>query len=77
MNEATFRQWLLKADHDVKIGKDELATEEPTTDLVCFHMQQGQDLRTTPLCPPASGGKKPCVLLRTSPRLRGERGGTA
>ena len=33
---------------------------------------QAQDLRTTPLYPRASGGKRPCVLLRTSPRSRGD-----
>jgi HEPN domain-containing protein len=33
-------QWLLRADHDFKIGADELLTENPATDMICFHMQQ-------------------------------------
>jgi len=41
MNDETVRKWFIKADHDLKTGKDELATEEPATDTVCFHMQQG------------------------------------
>ena len=34
------RNWVLKAENDLKIGQDELQTEEPATDMVCFHMQQ-------------------------------------
>lgn len=33
-------RWLKKAESDFKIGIDELHTEEPATDMVCFHMQQ-------------------------------------
>ena len=33
-------QWILKADHDFKIGIDESVTENPATDMICFHMQQ-------------------------------------
>lgn len=40
MNDTTVRQWLQKADNDYKTGIDELATEKPATDTVCFHMQQ-------------------------------------
>jgi HEPN domain-containing protein len=40
MNEETVTLWRLKADNDLKAGKDELATENPATDTVCFHMQQ-------------------------------------
>ena len=29
-----------KAENDLKIGKDEMATQNPVTDMVCFHMQQ-------------------------------------
>ena len=32
--------WLRKADADLKIGKDEMRTDDPVTDMVCFHMQQ-------------------------------------
>jgi HEPN domain-containing protein len=35
------QKWLEKAEHDLKIGGDELLTENPATDMICFHMQQG------------------------------------
>jgi HEPN domain-containing protein len=40
MNPETINNWLIKAEHDLKIGKDELDTANPATDMVCFHMQQ-------------------------------------
>lgn len=40
MSKETVDLWILKADHDLKTGKDELMTESPATDMVCFHMQQ-------------------------------------
>lgn len=40
MNDDVVRKWILKAENDLKIGKDEMLTEEPATDPVCFHMQQ-------------------------------------
>ena len=40
MNEETVKGWLIKADADLKIGKDEMRTDDPVTDMVCFHMQQ-------------------------------------
>lgn len=40
MNEETVRNWIRKAENDLKIGKDELSFPEPATDMVCFHMQQ-------------------------------------
>lgn len=40
MNEDAVRNWIRKAESDLKIGKDEMATDEPATDAVCFHMQQ-------------------------------------
>lgn len=40
MNEHTIRNWIQKAENDLKIGKDEMATHEPASDMVCFHMQQ-------------------------------------
>jgi hypothetical protein len=36
----TVRLWLIKGDHDIKIGKDEFTTDNPATDAICFHMQQ-------------------------------------
>lgn len=40
MNEDAVKNWLIKANNDLKTGKDEIATDEPATDTVCFHMQQ-------------------------------------
>ena len=40
MNTETVRLWQQKAENDYKTGIDELATEEPVTDTICFHMQQ-------------------------------------
>jgi len=40
MNESVVRLWLVKADNDLKTGKDELASKNPATDTICFHMQQ-------------------------------------
>lgn len=34
------KKWRIKADHDLKIGKDEMLADEPSTDMICFHMQQ-------------------------------------
>ncbi len=42
MNDAAdlVKNWILKANNDFKTGKDEMETEEPATDTICFHMQQ-------------------------------------
>jgi len=40
MNKETVEKWITKAENDLKIGKDEMLTENPATDAVCFHMQQ-------------------------------------
>jgi HEPN domain-containing protein len=40
MNEEAVSIWIRRAESDLKIGKDELGTEESATDAVCFHMQQ-------------------------------------
>ena len=40
MNEESTREWIRKAESDLKIGKDELTTADPATDAICFHMQQ-------------------------------------
>ena len=34
------QNWLRKAENDLKIGRDEMQTAKPTTDMVCYHMQQ-------------------------------------
>ncbi len=39
MNIDTVRKWIIKAENDLKIGKDEMTTDKPATDAVCFHMQ--------------------------------------
>jgi HEPN domain-containing protein len=33
-------KWITKAENDLKIGTGEMKTENPVTDMVCFHMQQ-------------------------------------
>ncbi len=38
--EELVRNWVTKAENDLKTGEDELQTPEPATDTVCFHMQQ-------------------------------------
>lgn len=38
--EETARLWFMKADNDLKIGRDELRSDNPATDAICFHMQQ-------------------------------------
>jgi len=40
MTNEVVKLWLMKAGNDLKTGKDEIATAEPTTDTICFHMQQ-------------------------------------
>jgi HEPN domain-containing protein len=40
MNEDAVAIWIRRAENDLKTGKDELATEDPATDTICFHMQQ-------------------------------------
>ncbi len=40
MNEDTVKKWIMKADNDLKIAKDELRMENPATDMICFHAQQ-------------------------------------
>jgi len=40
MNEDAVSLWIRRAESDLKIGKGELATEDPATDAICFHMQQ-------------------------------------
>ncbi len=40
MNEDVVKKWILKAENDLKTGKDEQASSNPATDMVCFHMQQ-------------------------------------
>lgn len=40
MNDDIVKLWIIKADNDLKTGKDEIATENPVTDTACFHMQQ-------------------------------------
>ena len=36
----TYINWVKKANNDLKTAKDELATENPATDTICFHCQQ-------------------------------------
>ncbi len=39
MNE-NIKNWIKKADNDLKIAKDEIITTNPATDMICFHSQQ-------------------------------------
>jgi HEPN domain-containing protein len=34
------KNWIKKAENDLKTAKDEIATQEPATDTICFHAQQ-------------------------------------
>ncbi len=38
--ERLVKNWIARAENDLKIAKDEMQTENPTTDMVCFHAQQ-------------------------------------
>jgi len=40
MNEERVKKWIFLADGDLKIAKDELKTQEPFTNSICFHSQQ-------------------------------------
>lgn len=40
MSNETVKKWCIRADHDLKIGKDEMLTDDASTDMICFHMQQ-------------------------------------
>jgi|GEM_PF-3000086 hypothetical protein len=47
MNDETVRKWIQKAENDLKIGKNEMATQNPVTDgllpyaAVCGEVSQG------------------------------------
>lgn len=34
------KQWVFKANNDLKTARDEMNTSQPATDTVCFHAQQ-------------------------------------
>ena len=36
MNEETVKKWIVKAENDLKIGKDEMLTDRPVTDAVSY-----------------------------------------
>ncbi|RKZ26855.1 DNA-binding protein [bacterium] len=40
MKEELVQRWIKKAENDLKTARDELNTEDPATDTVCFHAQQ-------------------------------------
>ena len=40
MIDGIIKQWIQKAENDFKTGNDEFLTDDPATDMVCFHMQQ-------------------------------------
>ncbi|MBO9324535.1 MAG: HEPN domain-containing protein [Roseiflexus sp.] len=40
MNKEAVILWIRRAESDLKIGRDELVTEDSATDAICLHMQQ-------------------------------------
>jgi HEPN domain-containing protein len=38
--EELIKNWIAKAESDLKTAEDELSTEKPATDTICFHAQQ-------------------------------------
>ena len=40
MNPNTVKNWVLKAESDLKVCRGEIRMERPATDAVCFHAQQ-------------------------------------
>lgn len=40
MKPETIRQWIIKAENDLKICQHELGNSDPVTDAICFHAQQ-------------------------------------
>lgn len=40
MNDGTVKNWIAKAENNLKTAKDESKTENPATDTICFHSQQ-------------------------------------
>jgi len=40
MNEKRTKEWILKGNSDLKIGKHEILTDDPATDAIAFHMQK-------------------------------------
>jgi len=40
MKERRTKEWILKAESDLKIGKHEILSDDPATDAIAFHMQQ-------------------------------------
>jgi len=39
--EELVSQWIIKADNDYKTIANEMSSEEPVTDSICYHAQQG------------------------------------
>lgn len=38
--QSSVKAWIAKAESDLKVAKDELVTENPATDAICFHSEQ-------------------------------------
>ncbi|MDI6734650.1 MAG: HEPN domain-containing protein [bacterium] len=38
--EELIKNWIKRAESDIKTAKDEINTAEPATDTICFHAQQ-------------------------------------
>lgn len=39
-NKETIKKWLFLAERDLKTAEDEIKTDDPATNTVCFHSQQ-------------------------------------
>lgn len=43
MNQEAARFWMMRAEHDFTIAVRDMEYPTPTTDMVCFHMQQAAE----------------------------------
>ena len=40
MNNEEVKKWLIKADEDLRVARNEIGTNNPPTGAICFHSQQ-------------------------------------
>lgn len=72
MNVESTRNWIRKAENDLKIGKDQISVEAPVTDMVCFYMQHCVDkyLKVFLIYHGKEHPQNPSGRLAGEPRLR-------
>jgi|GEM_PF-4136443 len=51
MKERRTKEWILKAESDLKVGKHEILSDDPATDAITFHMQQCVEKYLKPFSP--------------------------